>query len=240
MSSEVHVVAQEYSDLSYWDERYRKSDGACFDWYQRYDTLKHVLNLVIPKDASILQVGVGNSRLQLDMTLDGYASILSVDYSPVVIQQMRRSHQSHLQLQYAVADARNMPQYADAAFGAVLDKGTLDAMACSQNAATDIHSMLKESSRLLKPNGVFLGISYGSANSRMHCFLSQEFQWDPIMYTIDRTEAQLGDNGLFQDDKQLIIAGPYLPQDALELLDSESDGTHYVYVCKKHDSSVKH
>ena len=66
--------------------------------------------------------------------------------------------------------------------------------------------------RLLKPNGIFLGISYGSAKSRMHCFLSQEFQWDPVMYTIDRTEAQLGENGLFQDDKQFIIAGPFLPQ----------------------------
>ena len=53
-----------------------------------------------------MQVGVGNSRLQLDMMLDGYASILSVDYSPVVIQQMQHSHQSHPQLQYAVADAR--------------------------------------------------------------------------------------------------------------------------------------
>ena len=32
------------------------------------------------------------------------------------------------------------------------------------------------------------------------------------MYTIDKSEAQVGENGLFQDDKQLIIAGPYAPQ----------------------------
>ena len=50
-------------------------------------------------------------------------------------------------LEKCVHVCRNMPQYADAAFGAVLDKGTLDAMACSEKAATDIHSMLKESSR---------------------------------------------------------------------------------------------
>ena len=40
-----------------------------------------------------------------------------------------------------------MPQYADSSFGAVLDKGTMDAMACGERAAIDIHSMLTEISR---------------------------------------------------------------------------------------------
>ena len=40
-----------------------------------------------------------------------------------------------------------MFEYTDATFGAVLDKGTMDAMACGEHAAADIHSMLKESSR---------------------------------------------------------------------------------------------
>ncbi len=55
---------------------------------------------------AVMQVGVGNSRLQLDMNLDGYASITSVDYSEVVIDQMQQAHQHYPQLQYAVADAR--------------------------------------------------------------------------------------------------------------------------------------
>ena len=46
----------QYSDQDYWNERYAKSGGASFDWYQRYDTLKHVINPVIPKDVSVLQV----------------------------------------------------------------------------------------------------------------------------------------------------------------------------------------
>ena len=40
-----------------------------------------------------------------------------------------------------------MPQYTDSSFGAVLDKGTMDAMACGEKAAVDIHHMLMESSR---------------------------------------------------------------------------------------------
>ena len=66
--------------------------------------------------------------------------------------------------------------------------------------------------RVLKSNGVYLGISYGSAASRMHCFLSPDFHWDPVMYTMDRTEAQVGSNGLFQDDRELTISGPHQPQ----------------------------
>lgn len=40
-----------------------------------------------------------------------------------------------------------MPQFADGSYGAVLDKGTMDAMACGEHAVADIHDLLTESSR---------------------------------------------------------------------------------------------
>ena len=50
---------------------------------------------------------MGNSKLQIDMALDGYNSITSIDFSEVVIEQMQQNQKQHLpQLQYAVADAR--------------------------------------------------------------------------------------------------------------------------------------
>lgn len=50
---------------------------------------------------------MGNSKLQIDMALDGYTSITSIDFSEVVIEQMQQSPKQQLQqLQYAVADAR--------------------------------------------------------------------------------------------------------------------------------------
>ena len=57
------------------------------------------------KHVFCLQIGVGNSRLQNDMVLDGYSSITSVDFAEVVIEQMQQDPQQQ-QLQYAVADAR--------------------------------------------------------------------------------------------------------------------------------------
>ncbi|DBA71492.1 TPA: hypothetical protein ACH3X2_011283 [Trebouxia sp. C0005] len=111
MSPGFQLVTQEYSDREYWNERYAKSNGSCFDWYQRYDTLKLVINPVIPKDVPVLQVGVGNSRLQLDMAQEGYTSITSIDYAEVVIEQMQQSHQQYPQLHYDVADARSAEDF---------------------------------------------------------------------------------------------------------------------------------
>lgn len=57
------------------------------------------------------QVGVGNSRLQLDMAQEGYTSITSIDYAEVVIEQMQQSHQQYPQLHYDVADARSAEDF---------------------------------------------------------------------------------------------------------------------------------
>lgn len=69
--------------------------------------LLHCLHqMTFAKGTSVRQVGVGNSQLQLDMVLDGYISILSIDYADVVIAQLQQAHIDYPQLQYAVADAR--------------------------------------------------------------------------------------------------------------------------------------
>ena len=44
--------------------------------------------------------------MQLDMVLDDYTSITSIDYADIVIEQLQKAHAEHPQLQYAVADAR--------------------------------------------------------------------------------------------------------------------------------------
>lgn len=49
---------------------------------------------------------MGNSHLQLDMMLDGYTSIVSIDYADVCIAQLQKAHAEYPQLQYEAADAR--------------------------------------------------------------------------------------------------------------------------------------
>lgn len=75
------------------------SAGACS---QR--TLCHRLTTHGP----VWQVGVGSSVLQLEMTLDGYRHVHSVDYSEVVIRHMAEQHAGIPQVTYEEADCRSV------------------------------------------------------------------------------------------------------------------------------------
>lgn len=54
----------------------------------------------------------------------GYKSQTSIDFSPVVIEQMQTKHP---QLQWQIMDVRKM-KFPDASFDIAIDKATLDAM----------------------------------------------------------------------------------------------------------------
>lgn len=92
--------------------------------------------------------------------------VVNVDISPVVIEQMRLMDQLPGQT-WQVADCRSMPQYEDASFGTVLDKGTLDAVLCSSHGTADAAAYISEVYRLLVPGGVFLLVSLGQPQARL-------------------------------------------------------------------------
>ena len=56
LCTDLDRAALQYSDQDYWNERYSKAGGTSFEWYQRYDSLKHIITPLIPKDSTILQV----------------------------------------------------------------------------------------------------------------------------------------------------------------------------------------
>ncbi|KEP65262.1 UNVERIFIED_CONTAM: hypothetical protein HHA_213740 [Hammondia hammondi] len=83
------------------------------------------------KRARILHVGCGNSELAAELVEDGYTSVVNVDFSPVVISNMRRRFR-HLgsALEWECLDVRNgalVKQFGSDSFDVVLDKGFLDA-----------------------------------------------------------------------------------------------------------------
>ncbi len=67
---------------------------------------------------------------------------------------------------YEVMDVRNM-RYPSEHFNMVLDKSTIDALLCSDNPVISVAQMLEEVYRVLKPNGVYFVVSYGSPMVRM-------------------------------------------------------------------------
>ena len=70
-------------------------------------------------------------------------------------------------------DVINMEQFSNLYFDLVIDKGTLDALLCGDYSFLKAAFMLKEVQRVLKINGIYLAISYGTPVNRVFHFVSK-------------------------------------------------------------------
>ncbi|GMH42413.1 hypothetical protein BSKO_10332 [Bryopsis sp. KO-2023] len=219
-----------YGKQDYWDDRYTQ-EPTSFEWYQGYWGLKPILEKHVPKDASILQIGVGTSRIQEDMVKDGYKRVVNIDYSSVVIDHMKKLHEGMPELIYRVADSRHMDCFPSQSFETVLDKGTLDAILCGETSVEDSANMLQECSRVLNSTGAYILITYGDPRSRLAYLAQPEFGWSVSVYYCVKEESN--DNPNYNKTQDRHICGPFPPtpetMDELCILND----VHYVYVCRK-------
>lgn len=114
-----------YKLKEYWDERYSKEDS--FEWCKSYGDFKQLLTENINKSDKILMLGCGNSSLSEDMYHDGYKNIVNIDFSPVVIENMRRKCQDLVNMEWRVMDITKM-SFTPSSFDVVVEKATLDAL----------------------------------------------------------------------------------------------------------------
>lgn len=119
-------------------------------------------------------VGCGNSRLSQDMWDDGYKNIANIDYSSVVIEQMRRKHETRPGIEWHEMDVRSL-EFGDDTFDIVIDKGTMDAMMAvkddpwnpPEQVVQDCTKEVDEVIRVLrKGSGVFLYLTFGQPHFR--------------------------------------------------------------------------
>ncbi|GIL54568.1 hypothetical protein Vafri_10318 [Volvox africanus] len=224
----------QYGDCEYWDERYSR-EPAAFDWYQGFSGLQSILHQAFPMHATILQVGVGSSRLQEDMARAGWRHIINVDYSRVVINHMMELHKGIHQLDYRVADVRDMPEFADCSFEGVLDKGTLDAILCGEQSNQNAAAMLQECFRVLKPGFPFMLVTYGDPASRLP-YLEELSGVDIVVYALTKQEVLEAMDA--EPVVRPLIKGPY-PASNTDCMDALSglEGMHFVYLCHKRPDS---
>ncbi|KZT43228.1 S-adenosyl-L-methionine-dependent methyltransferase [Sistotremastrum suecicum HHB10207 ss-3] len=167
----------EYATREYWEDRYRKEGpAATYDWFKTYADISEIIHQIIPDRASrILMLGCGNSTLSEEMYDDGYENIVNIDYSSVLIENMKHIHEeARPKMTWLEMDIRAL-QFEDDSFDVVLDKGTMDALLAVKGSLWDppaeaVENCTKEvleALRVLRPGkGIFFYLTFGQPHFR--------------------------------------------------------------------------
>jgi SAM-dependent methyltransferase len=183
---------RDYSSKEYWEKRYLTEEEKGHEWYFDYETLKPLVNELVPTPCydqsgwSVLEIGCGDKPLLPDLIQDDnfsdMESAVAIDYAPALVRQLRLEERERLValaaeektssalsssspalplgVKYEQADARALG-YATASFDLVLDKGTIDAMMCSEDEGFDnARRICSEAARVLKVGGCFVVVSH--------------------------------------------------------------------------------
>ena len=89
----------EYHSQEYWESRYSLFSKQ-MDWYCPFEKIANDFNICELLDAyyekknktRILELGCGNSSMAFDMHNLGYRKITSIDFSSIIVKQMKEKH----------------------------------------------------------------------------------------------------------------------------------------------------
>ena len=195
-----------YGDIKYWEQRYKDTGYSTFDWLENYPTLKEIIySLNISKEAGkILNLGCGNSEFSENMYDDGFHNIKNIDISKNVIKLMSERNKDRTEMTYEVMDVRDI-KYESNYFDLAIDKSTIDALLCGDEAFINVAKMIKEVQRVLKVGGYYMIISYGAPDDRI-IHLKRKFE----KFKIE----------ILKIEKDYVEEKGY-------------DNYHYIYLCQK-------
>jgi SAM-dependent methyltransferase len=174
----LHCSPHVYSDPNYWDNRYSSQIGS-FEWYDDYFRFEPEISPFLLNKSHVLHIGCGNSPMSIDLVKAGCQLVDCVDISRVVIEQMKQKYDATQNIRWYQADCMALP-FPDATFDASFDKGTVDALLCSQTASKNVKAMCQEVIRTLKPKGVFVEISLGCPSDRLQYLEKPLLKWKLI------------------------------------------------------------
>jgi len=165
-----------YGSRDYWDQRYANPETSNHEWYFGYDTLQPLVHELLPTllsdQWSALEIGCGDRPLLPDLVADPHFAkcrAICFDYAPTVVRALRHAAREAARknpalpvVSYEQADARSL-SYSNDSFDIVLDKGTIDAMMCSNTEGVqNAQQICSEAARVVSPGGVIVVVSHMS------------------------------------------------------------------------------
>uniref|UniRef100_A0A8C3Q4N1 EEF1A lysine methyltransferase 4 n=1 Tax=Geospiza parvula TaxID=87175 RepID=A0A8C3Q4N1_GEOPR len=173
-----------YGRRRFWDELYRREGAETREWLGGLSRFLPQLEPELRPGDRILVLGCGNSALSHDLHKLGYTDVTSIDFSAACIAAMRARYARCPGLRWAVMDIRALA-FPDASLDVVLEKGTLDVLLVeetdpwhvSPQAAAAMHRVLAEVSRVLRPGGCFISITFAQPHFRKPHYAQEAFGW---------------------------------------------------------------
>lgn len=175
-----------YKLKEYWDTRFSKEET--FEWCKSYGNFKDLLCKHVRKSDRILMLGCGNSMLSEDMYNDGYRNIVNIDFSSIVINNMKRKCQRLVDMDWIVMDITNM-SFAPCSFDVVVEKATLDALLVeekdvwnpSEGTRNTMDCVLSQISQVLRHGGHFISVTFSQPHFRKPFLAKSHYGWSISM-----------------------------------------------------------
>ncbi|KAK6946190.1 Methyltransferase domain [Dillenia turbinata] len=173
-----------YLDPHYWDDRFSAEEH--YEWFKDYSHFRHLIQAHVSPNSTVLELGCGNSQLSDELYKDGVRDITCIDLSKVAVErtQKRLLSKGYKEIKVLEADMLDLP-FDDERFDVVIEKGTMDVLFVDSgdpwkpNPATveKVMATLHGVHRVLKPDGVFISISFGQPHFRCPLFDAPQFSW---------------------------------------------------------------
>ncbi|KAF2294433.1 hypothetical protein GH714_011334 [Hevea brasiliensis] len=127
----------------------------------------------------VLELGCGNSQLCDEMYKDGITDITCIDLSAVAVEKMQQriSAKGYKEIKVLEADMLHLP-FSEGVLMLLLRKEPCgDPWNPRPANVTQVKAMLDGVHRVLKPDGIFISISFGQPHFRRPLFDAQEYTW---------------------------------------------------------------
>ncbi|KJE92855.1 endothelin converting enzyme 2 [Capsaspora owczarzaki ATCC 30864] len=174
----------EYKLKEYWDRRFTVE--RTYDWFKSYESFRIQLLPELKPSDRILIVGCGNSTLSELLYKDGFENITNIDFSQIVIDNMReRCNPECPRMKWVVMDMLAMT-FENAEFDVVIEKGTIDALLVDQRDPwrpsrqlwKQMQQLLFHVHRVLTDCGKFVSITFAQPHFRRPLIHRKRFGWD--------------------------------------------------------------